>query len=293
MNSLNENEKFDSTNMDGKISIVTGANSGIGKQTAKELANMGARVIMVCRSRGRGEKAYQDIMADNSNAQLDLMFCDLSSFSQMRQFVEDFQTKYDSLQLLINNAGIYHSKYKESEDGVAMMMAVNHFSPFLLTDLLQPMLKANPPSRIINVNSGLHKMAKLDEEDLKNLNKCKKTGMKGYGISKFANLLTIYYRAKQLEGSGVTINAVSPGMVKTGIARHSLLAKIFWTLIGPFIKTAEEGAKPVLYLATSPELEDLSGKYFDQFEMAESSKLSYKDELQKEMWEISKKIVGL
>ena len=276
-----------SDQMEGRTCIITGANSGIGKRIALALTKKGARVVMLCRSRERGKKARKEILTEVPDGAVELMLADLSKLSEVREFVEEFKSKHDYLHVLINNAGIYLSSYDETEDGFARMMAINHFSPFLLTMLLLPMLKKSAPSRIINVNSGLHKRAKLSAEDMDNIAKWKQTGMKGYGMSKFVNLLTIYQLAERLEGTGVTINAACPGMVKTGIARHSLGARIFWKLIGPFIKSAEEGADPIIHLATSPEVEGISGEYFDRFEISESSALSHDEELQDRAWEKS------
>ncbi|TFF89980.1 MAG: SDR family oxidoreductase [Promethearchaeota archaeon] len=281
------------TNMDGKVCLVTGANSGMGKETTLALAKMNAIVVMLCRSKERGEVAKENILEEVPNAQLDLMLCDLASFNEIRKFSEAFKEKYDSLYVLINNAGIYHSKYQESEDGIAMVMAVNHFAPFLLTSLLEPLLKKSAPSRIVNVNSGLHKTAKITSEEIKTIEKMKKTGMKGYSKSKLANMLTVNKRAEILNNSGITINAESPGMVATNLPRHSFGAKVFWKIITPFIKSAEEGALPIIYLATSSKVEGISGKYFEEFEITEPNPVSKDKELIERMWKKSHKITGL
>ncbi|TXT62461.1 MAG: Rhamnolipids biosynthesis 3-oxoacyl-[acyl-carrier-protein] reductase [Promethearchaeota archaeon] len=279
--------------MQGKICIVTGANSGMGRETALALAIMGAQVIMLCRSKERGEKAREDMLKEAPHANLDLMLCDLASFSEIRTFVKEFKSKYDKLHVLINNAGIYHSKYQESEDEIPMLLAVNHFAPFLLASLLESMLKQSAPSRIINVNSGLHKSVKIASEEIKMIEKLKTTGMKGYSKSKLANMLTVFRRAELLKGSNVSINAESPGMVKTNLTRHSFIANVFWKLISPFIKSAEEGALPIIYLATSHELEGVNGKYFDEFEMSKPNPLCFDKKLQEEMWKKSEIITEL
>lgn len=288
-----DREEVLQTDMSGKICLVTGANSGMGKETTLSLAKMNAHVIMLCRSKERGENAERDILERIPDASLDLMLCDLSSFSEIRTFVKEFNAKYDSLHVLVNNAGIYHSKYQESEDGVAMLMSVNHFAPFLLTSLLEPLLKESAHARIVNVNSGLHKTADITEQEIESIEKMNKTGMKGYSISKLANMLTIHKRAELLNGSNVTINAESPGMVSTNLARHSFWANIFWKLISPFIKSSDEGALPIVYLATSPKVEGISGKYFEEFEIDKPNPVSQHKDLIEKMWEKSLKVTGL
>jgi NAD(P)-dependent dehydrogenase (short-subunit alcohol dehydrogenase family) len=287
------NRDLESISMNGKKCIVTGANSGIGKETTVFLAQMDAHVIMVCRSEKRGKKAMNEIREKNPKAQLDLMLCDLSSFSEVRSFAEKFKANYNKLDLLINNAGVYLSNYTESEDGVATMMAVNHFSPFLLTHLLLPILKQSSPSKIINVNSGAHRNGEISLEEVGKIEKWPTAGWRGYATTKFVNLLTIYKFAEKLNGSEVTINAYNPGMTKTNLPRHSLGAKIMWKLISLFIKSAKEGAEPLVYLAVHPEMKDISGKYFDQYEMKKSSPKSYDKELQEEVWRESLKVTGL
>lgn len=288
-----DREEVLETDMGGKICLVTGANSGMGKETALALAKMNAHVIMLCRSKERGENAKIDILEEVPEASLDLMMCDLSSFSEIRTFVGDFKAKYDSLHVHVNNAGIYHSNYQESEDGVAMLMAVNHFAPFLLTSLLETLLKESAPARVVNVNSGLHKTADITGQEIKTIEKMSKTGMRGYSISKLANMLTLHKRAELLNGSNVTINAESPGMVSTNLARHSFWANLFWKLISPFIKSADEGALPIVYLATNPKVDGISGKYFEEFELDEPNPVSQEKDLIEKMWEKSLKMTGL
>jgi len=288
---IENNHSFE--DMSGKICIVTGANSGLGKQTAKSLAKLNAKVVMVCRSKERGQNAKEEILKELKQADLDLMLCDLSNLSEVRDFAQKFNQKYTNLDVLINNAGVYYSKYEETEDGIAKMIAINHFSPFLLTKLLLPLLKESNYSRIINVNSGLHKMAKLELNDVSKLKNWKETGMKGYATSKLVNLLSIYKMARELENSNTIINAVNPGMTNTNLPQHSFGTKIFWKLISPFIKTAEEGAKPIINLATNPELAEVNGKYFEGFKIDDSSDVSYNIELQEKVYKKSLEITQL
>jgi NAD(P)-dependent dehydrogenase (short-subunit alcohol dehydrogenase family) len=292
MENVKNEKQYHYGKMEGKYCIVTGANSGLGKETSLSLADLGAHVIMVCRSEEKGRKAKKDILEKIKDANVDLMFCNLSKFSEVRDFANAYMNKFSQLDVLINNAGVYHSKYKETEDGVVSMMSVNHYSPFLLTHLLIPSLKKSTPSRIINVNSGMHKMANLNKEDILGLKTWDKTGMKGYAMSKLVNLLSIYKIADNLKNSGVTLNAINPGMTKTNLPRHSFGAKVFWKLISPFIKSAEEGAKPIIYLATNPEVRNISGKYFEQYEQEESSEVSYNQELQELVYQNSLEVTN-
>ncbi|MBD3197432.1 MAG: SDR family NAD(P)-dependent oxidoreductase [Candidatus Lokiarchaeota archaeon] len=187
-----EEEEIYKTDLNDKIFIVTGANSGIGKEITRGLAKMNAKVVMVCRSKERGTTTMNQIKKNIPNGNLDLMICDLSDFSQIRDFANKFKKKFPKLDGLINNAGIYLGDYKESVDGISLMMQVNHFSPFLLTHLLLDSLKKSDFSRIINVNSGAHHSGEIEISEASKIKKWKKAGMKGYSVSKFVNLLTIY-----------------------------------------------------------------------------------------------------
>jgi NAD(P)-dependent dehydrogenase (short-subunit alcohol dehydrogenase family) len=293
MNFEVERDEIYSATMSGKNCIVTGANSGIGKQTALGLAKMNANIIMLCRSERRGEEAKREILNKVSDANITLILCDLASFDQVRDFVDKYNEKFNALDVLINNAGIYLTDYEETIDGIQKMMQVNHFSPFLLTNLLLPSLKKTTPSRIINVNSGAHNLGVIDTEDIPKIKKWKKTGMRGYATSKFVNLLTIYKFHRILEGSQITVNAFNPGMTSTGLPRHSFGAKMMWKIISPFIKSAEKAAQPLIYLASNPNFNNTSGQYYDMFEETKSAKASYKSNLQNEMWKESHKVTQM
>ncbi|KKM77107.1 hypothetical protein LCGC14_1373310, partial [marine sediment metagenome] len=205
--------------MKGKICIITGANSGIGKATAIALAEMGATIVMVCREKETGESAQKEIIELTGNKNVDLLLCDLSSQKEIRELVSNFKNKYQVLHILINNAGVMMKQGTVSTDGFEMNFAVNHLAPFLLTNLLLDMLKKNAPSRIINVSSGAHKTAKLDIDDLQSENK-KLRLMRIYGNSKLALMLFSYELSRKLEGTNVTINTVHPGVVATNLGRH-------------------------------------------------------------------------
>ena len=276
--------------MQGKNCLITGANSGIGKATAIGLAKEWATIIMVCRDKERGEKAKKEIIELTNNKNVELFLCDLSSQEDIRKFVSEFKGKYQTLHVLINNAGVMISKRIISDEGLEMNFAVNHLAPFLLTNLLLDMLKKSAPSRIINVSSGLHKRGKIDFEDLQNENK--KTALfKMYGDSKLALMLWSYELSRRLEGTNVTINTVHPGVVNTNLGRHqSKFSQGFGKL---FFKKPEKGAETSIYLASSPEVEGITGKYFVKKEPRKSSKESYNEEYAKRIWDISAKMTGL
>ncbi|KKN33150.1 hypothetical protein LCGC14_0806730 [marine sediment metagenome] len=276
--------------MQGKNCLITGANSGIGKATAIGLAKEGATIIMVCRDKERGEKAKKEIIELTNNKNVEVFLCDLSSQEDIRKFVSEFKGKYQTLHVLINNAGVMISKRIISDEGLEMNFAVNHLAPFLLTNLLLDILKKSAPSRIINVSSGLHKRGKIDFEDLQNENK--KTALfKMYGDSKLALMLWSYELSRRLEGTNVTINTVHPGVVNSNLGRHqSKFSQGFGKL---FFKKPEKGAETSIYLASSPEVEGITGKYFVKKVPRQSSKESYNEEYAKRIWDISAKMTGL
>ena len=276
--------------MEDKICIITGANSGIGKATALGLAKMNAVVVMLCRSKDTGEIAQKEIISESGNKKVDLLLCDLSSHEQIRKFVSEFKQKYQNLHVLINNAGVMASKRKLSVDGFEMNFAVNHLAPFLLTNLLLDVLKKSTPSRIVNVSSGAHRMAKIDFDDLQSENK-KHRLMRVYGVSKLAFMLFSYELSRILDGTGVTVNTLHPGVVNTNLGRDmSKFGRGFGKL---FFKNPEKGAETSIYLASSPEVEGITGKYYIKKEQKESSKESYNEEYAKRLWEISATLTKL
>ncbi len=276
--------------MEGKICIITGANSGIGKATAIGLAKMNATLVMLCRDKERGESAQNEIMELTGNKNVDLFLCDLSSLKEIRNFATEFKSKYKNLHVLINNAGVMLSKKDFSVDGFEMNFAVNHLAPFLLTNLLLDILKKSAPSRIINVGSAAHRMGKIDFEDLQRENK-KGRLMGLYGNSKLAMTLVSYELSRILEGSNVTVNVLHPGLINTNLGRdRSSTSKGF---ASKFFKSPEIGAKTSIFLASSPEVEGITGKYFTKKKEKESSKKSYNEEYAKRLWEISLEMTKL
>ncbi|MFX1269422.1 MAG: SDR family oxidoreductase, partial [Promethearchaeota archaeon] len=255
--------------------MITGANSGIGKATALGLAEMDARIVMVCRNKERGESAQQEIIEETGNKSVDLLICDLSSQEQIRKLVSEFKQKYQNLHVLINNAGIVLSKRMLSVDGIEMNFAVNYLAPFLLSNLLIDVLKMSAPSRIINVSSGVHKTASMDFDDLQGENK-KYGAFKNYGVSKLALTLFTYELSRRLEGTRVTVNAVHPGVVRSNLGRdQSAFSRGFQKT---FFKSPRKGAATSIYLASSPDVEGITGKYFIKKQPKKSSNESYNEE---------------
>src|SRR5215217_1244839 len=255
-----EREKHEGA-MGKRVCLITGATSGIGKATAMGLASMGASVVMVARDRSRGEAALAEIKEGSANASVDLMLTDLSSQEDIHRLADEFKDAYPRLDVLVNNAGVIRSKRVTSADGIEMTFAVNHLAYFLLTNLLLDLLKASAPSRIVNVSSAEQRNGTIDFDDLQG-EKGYKTA-KAYGQSKLANVLFTYELARRLEGTGVTANCLHPGVVGTNLG--SGVSGIFGFMVRaltPLMKSPEKGAETSVYLASSPEVEGLSGRYF-------------------------------
>jgi len=275
--------------MEGKICLITGANSGIGKETAKELARMGAQVVMVCRNKEKGESVRSEIINEIGNSKIDLLLCDLSYPDQIRNLATKFRTKYRKLHVLINNAGVMLSNRMMTKEGIEMNFAVNYLAPFLLTCSLLDVLKESAPSRIINISSAAHRMAMLDFEDLQCEN-IKYKLFKVYGKSKLALMLFTYELSRRLEGTGVTANAIHPGLVNTNLGRdQSKFSQWFAKL---FFKSPLKGAETSIYLASSPDVEGITGKYWIKKEQRDSSENSYNEEDAKKLWNMTAKITG-
>ncbi len=279
--------------MIGKVCIVTGSNSGIGKETALALTGMGATVVMAVRDPQRGEDARAEIIKRTGKDTVDLMLCDLSSTNSVRQFVEEFSAKYDRLDVLINNAGAACHERQISEDGFERSLAVNYLGPFLLTRELLPLLERSAPSRVINLSSGLHGRAKIDFDDIQSERNYK--GMRAYESTKLMILMYTYELARRLEGTGVTANVVLPGFVATNLGANmgSLRNKIMFKLVRPFQINAEKGAETSVYVATSPELESATGRCFAKSQERLSSEESYNESVQKKLWNVAESLLGV
>jgi retinol dehydrogenase-14 len=279
--------------MSEKVCLITGATSGIGKATAMGLANMGASVVMVARDRGRGEAVMAEITAKSGNASVDLMLADLSSQEQIRRLADEFEGVYPRLDVLINNAGLFRSERTTTADGIEMTFAVNHLAYFLLTNLLLGVLRTSAPSRIVNVSSGDHSNGIIDFDDLQGEKGYK--GAKAYSQSKLANVLFTYELARRLDGSGITVNCLHPGAgVRTNFG--SGVSGAFGLIVRalrPLMKSPEQGAETSIYLASSPEVEGLSGRYFAKKAEARSSDVSYDERLARRLWGASTQLTKL
>lgn len=244
--------------MRDKICMITGANSGIGNATAQGLAALGATVVAVCRDQTRGQKAVDAIKRATGSDKVELMVADLSSQAAVRQLARDYQRQHDQLHVLINNAGVIRSTFTKTADGIETTFAVNQLAPFLLTHLLTPMLKASAPARVVNVfgNAG-----EIHFDDL--MGESGYDGMAAYQQSKRANALFTDALSRRLDGTGVTANAADPGFVRTRLGRDTRgMFRVFLTLMRPFQRSPQHGAEMLIYAASAPELDDVTGKCF-------------------------------
>ena len=281
------------TSMQGKICMVTGANSGIGKVTALALAQMGATVVMVCRDRARGEEAQSELTTKSRNSAVDLLQADLSSQQSIRQLVGNFRQHYTHLHVLVNNAGASFSGRRETVDGLEMTFAVNYLAPFLLTNLLLDVLTASAPARIVNVSSAAQATGSIQLDDLQAEQHF--SSRRAYGQSKLAIVLFTYELARRLQGTGVTANCLDPGFVRTNIGQRgaSLPVRVLIKLIWSFGTSPEKGAQTSIYLASSPDVEGVTGKYFAKSIPRRSASSSYDESLQRQLWEQSAKLVNV
>jgi NAD(P)-dependent dehydrogenase (short-subunit alcohol dehydrogenase family) len=268
--------------MTGRICLVTGATDGVGKVTVRALAEAGATVIGVGRDPIKIENVINEV-GDTSDS-LQFLTADLSSLKEIRALADQFNSKYDRLHVLVNNAGALFTSIRESVDGIEVTFALNHLAYFLLTNLLLDTIIASAPARIINVASDAHQGRAINFDDLEHRRSYSAWG--AYGASKLANILFTYELARRLEGTGVTVNAVHPGFVNTNFQRAAGL-----DMRGPL--TPEEGADTQIWLATSEEVEGVSGKYFVRRRETRSSDTSYDEAVARRLWDESARMVGL
>ena len=285
------------SDMTGKVCLVTGANQGIGKETAVALAWMGATVVMTSRDRAKGEAALADVRSRSGRQDAELMLADFGSFASIRQLAADFKAKHDRLDVLVNNAGAIITVRGQTADGFETTFGVNHLGYFLLTNLLLDTVKASAPSRIVNVASRAHLRSEMDFDDL-NSRRGRYSAMRTYARSKLANVLFTYELARRLQGTGVTANCLHPGVVRTGFGKNNsgyakLLFQTFQVVARPFILSPEKGAATSIYLASSPEVEGVTGKYFVDCRETQSSPASYDEGAQRKLWEVSEELCEL
>jgi NAD(P)-dependent dehydrogenase (short-subunit alcohol dehydrogenase family) len=277
----------------GKVCLVTGATSGIGKVTAATLASMGATVVITGRRQPRISSALQELRAQTGNENIHALQADFSDLKSVKALAESFLASFDRLNILVNNAGSYYNRRYMALQEVERTFLVNHLAPFLLTGLLLNTIKSSAPARIVNVSSGAHIYDTMDFNNLGFQNGY--IGLKAYARSKLANILFTYELARRLGDSGVTANAVHPGQVATDIWRTNFF------IIGPVLKwmvglkglTPEQGADPLIFLACSPEVEKLNGKYFNRRKIAQSSPITYDEEIALRLWNVSERLTGV
>ena len=276
-------------NLDGKIAIVTGANSGMGMATVEALSDKGATVIMLCRSEERGKEAIFKL-TENKERNLDLILCDLGDYESIRNFAKAVKEKYDHIDILVNNAGFISLDRQLTKEGLERQFGINHIGHFLLTkELLELMGKG---SRIVNVASGAHKTGKIHFDDI-NLTK-RFNVIKAYSQSKLANVLFTRELARRVADRGITVNCCHPGAVATniGIDRDTGFGKTITGLLKPFFQTPMEGARTAIFLASDKSVENITGGYFYKCKIAKSSKRSKSKKLAKKLFELSEKLVS-
>jgi NAD(P)-dependent dehydrogenase (short-subunit alcohol dehydrogenase family) len=278
--------------MNGKVILVTGATAGIGEKTAEALAQMGAIVVIHGRDEKKTRQVTQQIREKTGNQQVDYMVADFTSLADVRALAEEFRRRYSRLDVLVNNAGGYFHYRQETKDGHEMTFGVNHLAPFLLTNLLQDVILASAPARIINVSSGAHLGGRMNFEDLQSQRGY--NGWQAYAQSKLANVLFTYELARRLEGRRIAVNALHPGFVATNFGKNNggWMSTVI-KLSQFFALTPEKGAETSIYLASSPEVEGVTGKYFVNRKAVTSSRASYDGESARQLWNVSLEQVGL
>ena len=279
--------------MNDKICLITGANAGIGQQTALQLAQMGATVVMVARDPQRGEAARASIAAATGNPRIDLLQADFASPPSIRAMAAAFAARYDRLDVLVNNAGVYLTGREETADGLERTFAVNHLGYFMTTLLLWDALLAAESARVVNLSSDAHRQAKLNFDDLQNQGKY--AGFRAYAQSKLANVLFTYELDRRRGDAPVTVNAVHPGFVASNFGRNNrgIVGLAMTRLVPLFAKSVAEGAATSVYLASSPEVAGVSGQYFANCRAVKSAPQSYDHAAAERLWAISEELTGL
>jgi NAD(P)-dependent dehydrogenase (short-subunit alcohol dehydrogenase family) len=276
--------------MKDKICLITGATSGIGLVSARELARKGALVVLVGRNSAKCDAVTKQIQAETGNPDVEALVADLASQEQVRDLAGRFRERHSRLDVLINNAGAMWLQRELTGEGLEMTFAVNHLAYFLLTQTLLDTLKASAPSRIVNVSSDAHRGARIDFDDP--MGERRYAGWKQYCRSKLMNLLFTYELSRRLHGSGVTANALDPGWVATGFASNNgWRGRAIQLAARWFALTPEQGARTIMYLASSPEVAGLSGQYFVREQPVRSSAASYDEIAAKQLWQVSTALI--
>jgi NAD(P)-dependent dehydrogenase (short-subunit alcohol dehydrogenase family) len=280
--------------VNGKTVLISGATFGIGQATALQLARLGATTIVAGRNEEKSRKVVAEMRQETGNPNVHYLLADLSSISQTVSLAEEFRARYGRLDVLVNNVGAFAWRRHLTADGLERIFALNYLvGHFLLTGLLLDLLRASAPSRIINVSSSAHTAGKIDFDNLQGNGHY--SGWKAYSQSKLANVLYTYALARRLEGSGVTVNALHPGVVASGFATPDntpdVLDRGFRKLFALFARSPAEGAETSVYLATAPELEGVTGRYFSDKRATDSARASYDRATQERLWQASLQIL--
>lgn len=284
--------KDNNHSLQGKTCLITGATNGIGRVTAVELARMGAELFLIYRNKSRADETLAEIRNRTDAENVHFLHADLGSQQQIRRAAAEFLATGKPLHVLINNAGLGNTKRLVTEDGIEMVFAVNHLAYFLLTMLLLERIKQSAPARIVNVASEAHRFGTINFDDLGGERRYSTFGT--YGQSKLANILFSYELARRLAGTGVTVNCLHPGGIASGLwTNNGPLAQFIMWAGKPFLKTPEQGAQTTIYLAASPEVEGVTGKYYANCNEKSSNKESYDLNVARRLWDVSEQMTGV
>jgi|SRR5215207_680364 len=277
----------------GKTVLITGGTGGIGLATAQGLARLGARVGIVGRDERRCAAAVEHLATTTGNPAIDSFLTDMSSMAQVRRLAGDVLAAYQRLDVLVNNVGGFWATRHVTADGLEHTFAVNHLAPFLLTELLLDQLKTNAPARIVTVSSGAQMVGRIDFDDLQGERDY--SGQRAYNQSKLANVMFSYELARRLDGTGVTANVLHPGVVRTafGTQDPARWQRVLLPVMRPFMKSPQQGAATSIYLASAPEVEGVTGRYFANRKPRKSSRRSYDAAAAERLWQLSERLVGL
>ena len=281
------------SSMTGKTVLVTGGTGGIGRAAAAGLAAMGARVGITGRDRVRAEAAAAAIAGEAGGPAVDVFVADMSSGAEVRRLADEVLAAYPRLDVLLNNVGGFWAHRHVTADGLEHTFALNHLAPFLLTNLLLDRLMSSAPARIVTVSSGAQSMGKIDFDDL--MGERSYSGQRAYSQSKLANVMFTYELARRLEGTGVSATTLHPGVVRTGFGREDsarLMGPVI-AILRPFLRSPERGADTAVYLASSPDVEGVSGKYFADRKVKRSQASSYDPAITARLWQVSAGLAGL